>query len=42
MSDQLIQVFEEEYKERKATYPVFNAGDTVIVAVKIKEGNKER
>jgi large subunit ribosomal protein L19 len=42
MSDQLIQVFEEEYKEKKATYPVFNAGDTVNVAVKIKEGNKER
>ncbi len=42
MSDQLIQVFEEEYKEKKASYPEFNAGDTINVAVKIKEGNKER
>lgn len=42
MSDQLIQEFEKEYKERKASYPDFKAGDTINVAVKIKEGNKER
>ena len=42
MSDQLIKEFEQEYKERKATYPDFKAGDTVNVAVKIKEGAKER
>ena len=42
MSDQLIKEFEQEYKERKASYPDFKAGDTVNVAVKIKEGTKER
>jgi large subunit ribosomal protein L19 len=42
MSDQLIKEFEKEYKESVAKYPDFNSGDTVIVAVKIKEGNKER
>ena len=42
MSDQLIKEFEQEYKERKASYPDFKAGDTVNVAVKIKEGAKER
>jgi len=42
MSDQLIKEFEQEYKENKAKYPDFNPGDTIIVAVKIKEGNKER
>jgi len=42
MSDQLIKEFELEYKESIAKYPDFKAGDTVIVAVKIKEGNKER
>jgi large subunit ribosomal protein L19 len=42
MSDQLIQIFEEDYKELRATYPEFKAGDTINVAVRIKEGNKER
>ncbi len=42
MSDQLIREFEQEYREKKAAYPDFKAGDTVNVAVKIKEGNKER
>jgi large subunit ribosomal protein L19 len=42
MSDQLIKEFEKEYQENKAKFPEFNAGDTVIVAVKIKEGSKER
>ena len=42
MSDQLIKEFEQEYKDRKASYPDFKAGDTINVAVKIKEGNKER
>ena len=42
MSDQLIKEFEQEYKERRASYPAFKAGDTVNVAVKIKEGAKER
>ena len=42
MSDQLMREFDKEYKERKASYPDFKAGDTIIVAVKIKEGEKER
>lgn len=42
MSDQLIKEFEQEYKEKRNSYPDFAAGDTVIVAVKIKEGTKER
>ncbi len=42
MSDQLIKEFEQEYKEKKASYPDFRSGDTIVVAVKIKEGNKER
>ena len=42
MSDQLIQEFEKEYRERLEIHPDFKAGDTVIVAVRIEEGNKER
>ena len=42
MSDQLIKEIEKEYDEIRAKYPDFKAGDTVVVAVKIKEGNKER
>lgn len=42
MSDQLIREFEQEYRERKATFPDFKSGDTINVAVKIKEGAKER
>jgi large subunit ribosomal protein L19 len=42
MSDQLIKEFEKEYQENAAKLPEFNAGDNVIVAVKIREGNKER
>lgn len=42
MSDQLIKEFEKEYNEALASLPDFQAGDAVIVAVKIKEGNKER
>jgi len=42
MSDQLIKEFQKEYNEAKASLPEFASGDSVIVAVKIKEGNKER
>ncbi|WP_226389970.1 50S ribosomal protein L19 [Penaeicola halotolerans] len=41
MSD-LIKLIEEEYKDVRANFPTFNAGDTINVHVKIKEGNKER
>lgn len=42
MSDLLIKEFEQDYREKIAKFPDFKSGDTVIVAVKIKEGNKER
>lgn len=42
MSDQLIKEFEKEYQDNAAKLPDFKAGDNVIVAVKISEGNKER
>lgn len=41
MSDQLKEL-EQEFLEKKSNYPDFKAGDTVIIHVKIKEGNKER
>lgn len=40
--NQLLKIVEEQYKEKRASYPTFKAGDTVNVHVKIKEGNKER
>jgi large subunit ribosomal protein L19 len=41
MSD-LIKFVEAESKEVRNALPAFNAGDTITVHVKIKEGNKER
>jgi len=41
MSD-LIKLVEAEYKEVRAKFPPFKAGDTVNVHVKIREGSKER
>jgi large subunit ribosomal protein L19 len=38
----LMQLVQEEYKAKKASLPVFKAGDTINVHVKIREGNKER
>lgn len=38
----LIKEIEKEFDEIRAKYPDFSAGDTVNVAVKIREGNKER
>lgn len=37
-----IQLIESEDAERRKSFPVFKAGDSVSVHVKIKEGNKER
>jgi large subunit ribosomal protein L19 len=42
MSDQLLKIVEEDYKEARSKHPDFQAGDTVNVHVKITEGNKER
>ena len=38
----LLDFIHAEAQERRATFPVFAAGDTVNVHVKIREGNKER
>lgn len=40
--NQLLKIVEEQYKEKRASFPSFKAGDTVNVHVKIREGNKER
>ncbi|MCB2378088.1 MULTISPECIES: 50S ribosomal protein L19 [Hymenobacter] len=38
----LLDFIQQESQERRASFPVFAAGDTVNVHVKIREGNKER
>lgn len=38
----LIKIVEQELGAKRADMPVFKAGDTVNVHVKISEGNKER
>ena len=38
----LLDFIHAEAKTLRATFPVFAAGDTVNVHVKIREGNKER
>ena len=38
----LIKIAEEACKVETANIPTFKSGDTVTVAYKIKEGNKER
>ncbi len=40
MTSKLIQEFEAEQAQRQL--PTFGPGDTVIVNVKVKEGNRER
>jgi large subunit ribosomal protein L19 len=42
MINQLIKIVQDQYTEKRASFPDFNAGDTINVHVKIKEGNKER
>ncbi len=38
----LIKVAEEAFATEKKNFPAFKSGDTVTVAYRIKEGNKER
>ncbi len=38
----LIKVAEEAFKGEVKEYPSFKSGDTITIAYKIKEGNKER
>ncbi|MFC0185290.1 LSU ribosomal protein L19P [Pseudarcicella hirudinis] len=40
--NELIKFVEAENAARRAELPVFSAGDTINVHVKIREGNKER
>jgi len=39
---ELIKLIEQESTDRRASFPAFQAGDTVNIHVKIREGNKER
>jgi len=41
MSNTIIQELESEWMSQK-TVPQFSPGDTVVVQVKVKEGNRER
>jgi len=38
----LIKIAEEAFKGEQKEFPAFKSGDTVTVAYRIKEGNKER
>jgi len=39
---ELLKIVEQESQEIRQKYPDFRAGDTINVAYKIREGNKER
>ena len=38
----LIKIVEEAFATEKKDFPAFKSGDSITVAYKIKEGNKER
>ena len=38
----LIRIAEESFTTKKKEFPQFKSGDTVTVAYRIAEGNKER
>ena len=42
MTMDLIKIAEQAFAQEPKNYPAFKAGDTVTVAYKIKEENKER
>ncbi len=42
MSHKIVQALENEFMKSAKTLPDFNAGDTVIVQVKVKEGDRSR
>jgi large subunit ribosomal protein L19 len=42
MSHKIVQDLETEYMKTVKTLPAFEAGDTVIVQVKVKEGERAR
>ncbi|MFD1184966.1 50S ribosomal protein L19 [Pontibacter rugosus] len=39
---ELIKFIEQDSADKRASFPAFQAGDTVNIHVKIREGNKER
>lgn len=42
MSNKIIQSLENEFSQVEKNIPAFNPGDTVIVQVKVKEGERTR
>lgn len=42
MSNKIIQALETEFMQNAKTVPAFGPGDTVIVQVKVKEGERSR
>lgn len=42
MSNKIIQALETEYKNSAKALPAFGPGDTVVVQVKVKEGERTR
>lgn len=42
MSNKIIQALETEFMQNAKTMPTFGPGDTVIVQVKVKEGERAR
>src|SRR5688572_9394343 len=42
MSNKIIQSLETEFMQSAKVMPAFEPGDTVIVKVKVKEGERER
>ena len=42
MRNKIIQTLETEFKQAAKTLPAFSPGDTVIVQVKVKEGERVR
>ena len=42
MSNKIIQALETEFMKNAKTMPAFEPGDTVIVQVKVKEGERSR
>ncbi|WP_439881518.1 50S ribosomal protein L19 [Pontibacter sp. MBLB2868] len=39
---ELIKFIEQESTDKRASFPAFQAGDTINIHVRIREGNKER
>ncbi|WP_242926873.1 50S ribosomal protein L19 [Pontibacter vulgaris] len=39
---ELLKLIEQESTDKRTSFPTFQAGDTINIHVKIREGNKER